>query len=63
MSDSKFKSQIWWRENQTGIVWITDLCMIVIVREYVCGFGGAVLEGAVNSNPFKILEVRGGAVL
>ena len=42
--------------------WTTTLCMIVIVREYVC-WGGAVLEGAVNPNPFKILEVRGVAVI
>lgn len=31
--------------------------------ERVCVWGGAVLEGAVNPNPFKILEVRGVAVL
>ena len=29
----------------------------------MCVVGGAVLEGAVNPNPFKILEVRGVAVI
>ena len=43
--------------EQISIVWITDLRMILIESMCLCGRG--VLEGAVNSNSFKIFEVKG----
>ena len=59
---SLLKSQIQWRENQIGIVWITDLCRVVTVREEsMCVWEE--LEGAANSNLSKILEVGRVAVL